>query len=107
MAAFGLGGFGDLRGGPGGIVGLGLGAPRGFEEQYHCYPVSFQVSSYVLLMLLYNVLRSQAMGPIMFVYYLKKKVLVERANFGVTGRQSRRRSWQFKRRSFRNRCEYT
>ena len=53
MAAFGLGGFGDMRGGPGGIAGLGLGAPRGFEEQYHCYPVSFQVSSYVLVLFRY------------------------------------------------------
>lgn len=44
MAAFGLGGFGG--GGPGGFGSLGaaLGALRpGFEEQYHCYPVSFQV----------------------------------------------------------------
>ncbi|CAM9447182.1 unnamed protein product [Pylaiella littoralis] len=36
MSAFGMG-FG---GGPGGLGGMG--APRGFEEQYHCYPVSFQ-----------------------------------------------------------------
>lgn len=34
MAAFNL---------PGGF-GMGMmGPPRGFEEQYHCYPVSFQV----------------------------------------------------------------
>lgn len=38
MSAFGMG-FG---GGPGGLGGMG--APRGFEEQYHCYPVSFQVN---------------------------------------------------------------
>ena len=44
MAAFGLGGFGDMRGGPGGLGGMGIGGPRGFEEQYHCYPVSFQVT---------------------------------------------------------------
>lgn len=45
MAAFGMGGFG---GGPGGLGALGaaLGAVRpGFEEQYHCYPVSYQVLS--------------------------------------------------------------
>ncbi|CAN0105808.1 unnamed protein product [Ascophyllum nodosum] len=42
MAGFGFGGFGDMRGGPGGLGGMGLGISRGFEEQYHCYPVSFQ-----------------------------------------------------------------
>lgn len=41
MAAFGLGGFGQMGGGPGGLGDMGV--PRGFEEQYHCYPVSFQV----------------------------------------------------------------
>ncbi|CAM9952888.1 unnamed protein product, partial [Choristocarpus tenellus] len=35
-------GFGDLMGGAMG-VGRGVGGfSRGFEEQYHCYPVSFQ-----------------------------------------------------------------
>lgn len=42
MAAFNFGGFGGDGGGLG-ALGLGMGAPRGFEEQYHCYPVSFQV----------------------------------------------------------------
>lgn len=51
MAAFGLGGFGDMRGGPGGLGGMGMGGPRGFEEQYHCYPVSFQVTIYTLVFL--------------------------------------------------------
>lgn len=40
MAAFNFGGFG---GDGGGLGAMGMGAPRGFEEQYHCYPVSFQV----------------------------------------------------------------
>lgn len=40
MAAFNFGGFG---GDGGGLGALGMGLPRGFEEQYHCYPVSFQV----------------------------------------------------------------
>lgn len=40
MAAFNFGGFG---GDGGGLGALGMGPPRGFEEQYHCYPVSFQV----------------------------------------------------------------
>eukprot|EP00752_Nemacystus_decipiens_P009714 g8674.t1 len=39
MAAFNFGGFG---GDGGGLGALGMGPPRGFEEQYHCYPVSFQ-----------------------------------------------------------------
>ncbi|CAM9487313.1 unnamed protein product, partial [Discosporangium mesarthrocarpum] len=44
MAGFGMGGFGDLMGGGGMGGGRGGGGAfsRGFEEQYHCYPVSFQ-----------------------------------------------------------------
>lgn len=36
-----MGGFGQMGGGRGGLGDMGV--PRGFEEQYHCYPVSFQV----------------------------------------------------------------
>lgn len=51
MSSFGMGGFGDMRGGGQGlgVLEAALSAARGFEEQYHCYPVSFQASTDVII----------------------------------------------------------